>query len=95
MPVETNVTPCPLPVPEVSSDLQTGVPDNVTVGCPELLSKITGIPDVGAKIPPTPPEVAAQLVDVVASQVPVAPTQYNALLNVHPVLPLVLVPTKS
>jgi hypothetical protein len=48
----------------------------VTVGeAPELASKITLSADVGTPAFPLPPEDAAQLVVVAASQVPEPPTQ--------------------
>ena len=48
----------------------------VQVPVPELLSKITVSAATGAEAPPAPPDVADQLVVLLASHVPVPPTQY-------------------
>jgi hypothetical protein len=53
----------------------------VTVPAPEEASKVTSSEDPGTDCPPAPPEEAAQLVVVAASQLPVPPTQKRAAIG--------------
>jgi hypothetical protein len=59
---------------------ETAVLATVTVPVPELVSKVTVSAFVGAAVPPAPPDAVAQLVVVVASQVPAPPTQNFAAI---------------
>ena len=52
----------------------------VTTPVPELESKIASSAVVGAEAPLAPPDVADQFVVLLASQVPVPPTQYLAAI---------------
>lgn len=75
-PLVSNV-PVKLP-PDISLTVTAVV--TVTVPPPELASKVTSSADPGTDAPPAPPEVADQCVVSEASQFPVPPTQYLALI---------------
>jgi hypothetical protein len=68
--------------PVVVKDRQgLAVPLIVIVGEPEAALTITASADVGTLAPPPPPDVALQLVVLLASQVPLPPTQYLSAIT--------------
>lgn len=77
--VQVTLLPAPGPFIVKSAHLTTAFVPIVTVyaalAVEDELSKITESAEVGTDAPPAPPEVADQLVVVVASHVPVPPTQ--------------------